>query len=82
MIARSQRRHVFHLDDHSSESTAYIGFYPDSYPSGSPLKDGGSPTMTARSQPKQVFTLTAARVSQQPISGPTLTAIPRGAPER
>jgi len=41
--------------------------------------------MTARSQRRHVFTLTATRVSQQPISGPTLTAtrpaaIPRGAP--
>jgi len=38
-------------DDHPSELTAYTGPYPDSYLLGSLLKDGGSPTLAARSQP-------------------------------
>ena len=53
---------------------------PRGYPLGSPLKDEGSPIMTARSQPKQIFTLTATRVSQQPISGPTQTAMRKKQP--
>ena len=44
------------------------------------MKDGNSPTMTARRQHKQVFILTATRVSQQPILGPTLTAITKKQP--
>jgi len=49
-----------HPGSHPSELTIYtgstltaarknspFGFYPDSYPSGSPLKDGDSPTMIA-----------------------------------
>jgi len=36
-----------HPDGYLSESTAYKGSYLDGYPSGSFLKDGGSPTMTA-----------------------------------
>ena len=41
----------FSPDSHPSESTTYIGSHLDGYPSGSPLKDGDSPTMTARCQP-------------------------------
>jgi len=55
---------------------------PRCYPSGSPLKDDGSPTKPARSQPRRVFTLTAARVSQQPISSPTLMVIRKRKPLR
>jgi len=38
---------VTYLEGHPSKSTAYIGFHPDGDPSGSFLKDGGSPTLTA-----------------------------------
>jgi len=34
-----------------SQSTTDIGSYPDGYLSGSLLKDGDSPTMTAQCQP-------------------------------
>ena len=57
MIAQSQPRQIFHLDDHPSESTTYIGSYPDGYPLWSFLKDGGSPIMTVRSQTRQIFHL-------------------------
>jgi len=62
MTAKTQPISGPRLDGHSSELTAisgpilmairgttYIGSYPDDYPSGSLLKDGGSPTMTAQS---------------------------------
>jgi len=62
--------------DYLSQSTAYIGSYPDGYPSESLLKDRGSPTMTARIH--RVLILMATRASQQPIVGLTLTAIPWG----
>ena len=40
-----------HLEGYQSESTAYIGSYPDGYPLVSLLKDGGSYTVAARSSP-------------------------------
>jgi len=36
MTARNQPRQIFHIDGHSSMSTAYIGSYPDGYHWGVP----------------------------------------------
>jgi len=38
-------------------------------PSGGVLKDGGSPTLDARSQPIMSYTLMIARAGQQPTHG-------------
>ena len=59
------------LQERQAESKTYTGptlivtrkNNPHDYLPGSPLKDGDSPTMTAQSQPRQVFTLTTTRVS-------------------
>jgi len=65
-------------DAYPSESRSYIGSYPDGYPSESLLKDEISPTMTTWAQPISGPTLIAIRASQDPIAGPTLMVTPWG----
>jgi len=57
--------------------TTYSGSYPDDYHLGSLLKDGDSPTMIARSSAYIGSRPDGYSMSQQLISGRTLTAIPR-----
>ena len=78
MTARAQFISGLRPDGYSSESTANIGSYPNSFPLGSLLKDGNSPTMTAQTQPISDLRLDGYSMSQQPISGFTLTATPQG----
>jgi len=66
-------------DCRPSRSTAYTGLHPDGDPSGSLLKDGGSLTLDARSQPIMGYTLMAARAGQPPTRVFTLTATLRRA---
>jgi len=58
-----------------------MGLHPDGDPSGGFLKDGGSPTLDAWSEPIG-YTLMVARVGQLPIRVFTLTVTHRGLPER
>jgi len=67
MTVWSQSISGLHPDDHLSESTIYVGPYLDGYPWGVSRK------MEARPQRLLGVQLMATRVSQQPISGPTLT---------
>ena len=62
----------------TSMSTAYMGLHPDGDPSGGVLKDEGSPTLDARSQPIMGYTLMAAQTGQPPIWVFILTPTLRG----
>ena len=51
-------------DGRPSRSTAYTDLHPNGDPSGSLLKDGSWPTLTARSQPTTEPTPMVTRASQ------------------
>ena len=74
MTARSSAFIGFY--GYPSQSTAYIRSYLDGYLSGSLLKDGGSPTMTAWSSAHSYPSESTAYI------GPTLTATLGKSPKR
>ena len=53
-----------YLDGYPSRSEVYMSIHPDGYPSGSPLKDRSSFTLTARSHPSMGPTLVVTRASK------------------
>jgi len=79
MTAQSDPTSGFHPNGYPSQSTTYIRSYPDGYPS----RESHERQRLAHNDRSElslyrVFTLTATRASQQPISGPILMATFRG----